>query len=79
MWILLLKTNDFYEGISYVEKQIDTLDYGERRKKKTSTCRKENKKVIDIMKGKTGGKIIIDFAATGLKHKAMKYKKMIIK
>ena len=48
-------------------------------KKKTSTCRKENKKVIDIMKGKTGGKIIIDFAATGLKHKAMKYKKMIIK
>lgn len=34
MWILLLKTNDFYEGISYVEKQIDTLDYGERRKKK---------------------------------------------
>ena len=48
-------------------------------KKKTSTCRKENKKVIDIMKGKTGGKIIIDFAANGLKHKAMKYKKMIIK
>lgn len=31
------------------------------------------------MKGKTGGKIIIDFAATGLKHKVMKYKKMIIK
>ena len=48
-------------------------------KEKTSTCRKENKKVIDIMKGKTAGKIIVDFAATGLKHKVMKYKKMIIK
>ena len=58
--------DDFYECISGVEKWFDISNYKERRSKRSLPAEK-TKKVIGVIKGKAGGKIILDFAAIALK------------
>ena len=57
-FIMNIKTNDFYEDIaSDVENMFDTSNYELHRPLPTG----KNKKVIDLMKDKLGGKIITEF------------------
>ena len=56
--IMNIKTNDFYEDISYdVDKRFDTSNYECNRPLPTG----KNKKVIGLMKDELGGKIITEF------------------
>ena len=56
--IMNIKTNDFYEDMSYdVDKRFDTSNYECNRPLPTG----KNKKVIGLMKDELGGKIITEF------------------
>ena len=57
-FIMNIKTNDFYEDIaSDVENRFDTSNYEVKRPLPTG----KNKKIIDLMKGELGGKIVTEF------------------
>ena len=57
-FVINIKTNDFYEGISNdVDKRVDTLNYECNRPLPTG----KNKKVIGLMKDQLEGKIIAEF------------------
>ena len=57
-FIMSIKTNDFYKDIANdVDKRFDTSDYEVNRPLPTG----KNKKVIGLMKGGLGGKIITEF------------------
>ena len=67
-FIIYITTEDVYEDIANdVEKWFDTLNYEVNRPLPTG----KNKKVIGLMKGKFGGKIMSEFAV--LKPKAYSY------
>ena len=58
--LMNIKTEDFYKDISNdVEKRFDTSNYEVNRPLSTG----KNKKVIGLMKGELGGKIITEFVA----------------
>ena len=55
-----IKTEDFYKDIAHdVEKRFDTSNYEVDRPLPTG----KNKKVIGLMKGELGGKIMTEFVA----------------
>ena len=57
-FIMNIKTEDFYKGISNgVEKRFDTSNYEVNRPLPTG----KNKKIIGLMKDELGGEIITDF------------------
>ena len=57
-FIMNIKTNDFYKGISNdIENRLDTSNYEVNRPLPT----RKNKKVIGLMKDELGGKIITEF------------------
>ena len=57
-FIMNIKTNDFYKGISDdVDNRFDTSDYEVKR----PLLMGKNKKVIGLMKDELGGEIITDF------------------
>ena len=59
-FIMDIKTNDFYKDIANdVENRFDTSNYEVNR----SLPMGKNKKVIGLMKGELGGKIITEFVA----------------
>ena len=65
-FIMNIKTNDFYENIaSDVENRFDTSNYevntSETTAEPSSLARRQNKKVIGLMKDELGGKIITEF------------------
>ena len=65
-FIMNIKTNDFYENIaSNVENRFDTSNYevstSETTAEPSSLARRQNKKVIGLMKDELGGKIITEF------------------
>ena len=63
-FIMNIKTNDFYEDIaSDVENRFDTSNYEVKRPLPTG----KNKKVIGLMEGELGGKIITEFVTLRLK------------
>ena len=59
-FIIHIKTEDVYEDIAdNVKKRFDTSNYEFNRPLPTG----KNKKVIELMKGELGGKIIVEFVA----------------
>ena len=57
-FIMSIKINDFYKDISYdVKKRFDTSNYEPNRPLPIG----KNKKVIGLMKGELGGKIVTEF------------------
>ena len=59
-FIMLIKTEDFYEDITNdVEKRFDTSNYEVSRPLPTG----KNKKVIELMKDELGGNIMTEFIA----------------
>ena len=59
-FIINIKTEDFYEDIANdIEERFDTSNYEVNRPLPTE----KNKKVIGLMKGEVGGKIVTEFAA----------------
>ena len=67
-FVMNIKTKDFYKDISsYVDKRFDTSNYEVNRPLPTG----KNKKVIGLMKGELGGKIITEFVI--LRPKAYSY------
>ena len=67
-FVMNIKTKDFYKDISSdVDKRFDTSNYEVNRPLPTG----KNKKVIGLMKGELGGKIITEFVI--LRPKAYSY------
>ena len=61
-FIINFKTKDFYKDIAYgVEKWFDTSNYDEDDKRPLPIGKKE--KVIGLLKGELGGKIMKEFVA----------------
>ena len=66
-FIMNIKTNDFYEGISNdVENRFDTSNYEVNTSETSVLARRplptgKNKKIIGLMKDELGGKIITEF------------------
>ena len=69
-FIIYIKTEDFYKGITnYVEKRFHTSNYDENDKRLLPVGK--NKKVIGLFKDELGGKIMIEFV--GLRVKTYAY------